>query len=212
MTGPLTGIIGDAVPTGWLFDGSATTLSDVRAAIGADTMWHRGYTGKGIGVALVDTGLVPVTGLKSGNVVNGPDLSFESQTAKYRYLDTFGHGTHMAGIIAGRDSAGAGTTDQFRGVAPDVKLTSVKTATSDGAVDVSTGGCGRRLGGRAPQRRQGQPDPGAQPVLRQTARRTTESTAGPRGGERVARRDVVVVAGGDQAPAPSSTTPPTTRG
>ena len=36
-------------------------------------------------------------------MVNGPDLSFESQAPNLRNLDTFGHGTHMAGIIAGRD-------------------------------------------------------------------------------------------------------------
>jgi serine protease AprX len=133
VTDPLSGIIGEVVPTGWLFDGSSTTLPQVRSAIGAGSMWQRGYTGKGIGVALIDTGVVPVDGLTSGNVVNGPDLSFEGQSTDYRYLDTFGHGTHMAGIIAGR---GAGS-DQFEGVAPDVKLTSIKTATSDGAVDVS---------------------------------------------------------------------------
>ena len=68
-------------------------------------MWSRGYTGKGVGVALIDTGVIPVTGLNSGNVVNGPDLSFESQAPGLRYYDTFGHGTHMAGIIAGRDPA-----------------------------------------------------------------------------------------------------------
>jgi serine protease AprX len=130
VTDTVSGILGQAVPTGWLFDGSSTTLPQVRSAIGATSMWQRGYTGKGIGVALVDTGVVPVDGLKSGNVVNGPDLSFEGQSPDFRYLDTFGHGTHMAGIIAGR-------SDGFNGVAPDVKLTSVKTATSDGAVDVS---------------------------------------------------------------------------
>ncbi len=43
-------------------------------------MYSRGVTGKGVGVALVDTGVVPVRGLTSGNVVNGPDLSFESQS------------------------------------------------------------------------------------------------------------------------------------
>ena len=134
---PITvpGIIGQVVPTGWLFDATATTLPQVRSAIGADALWARGYTGKGIGVAMVDTGVVPVGGLTSGNVVNGPDLSFESQSSRYRYLDTFGHGTHMAGIIAGRDKAG--TPNRFQGVAPDVKLTSIKTATSDGGVDVS---------------------------------------------------------------------------
>ena len=75
----LEGIIGQAVPTGWLFDGIVATLPQVRSAIGAEPLWERGYTGKGVGVALIDTGVVPVDGLTSGNVVNGPDLSFESQ-------------------------------------------------------------------------------------------------------------------------------------
>ncbi len=131
------GIIGEPVGTGWLYDGAATTMDEVRASIGADAMWARGYTGKGVGIALVDTGVVPVDGLTSGNVVNGPDLSFESQSDSYRYLDTFGHGTHMAGIIAGRDPGSALDTTRFLGVAPDAKLTSVKVGVSDGAVDVS---------------------------------------------------------------------------
>jgi serine protease AprX len=64
--------------------------------------------------------------------VNGPDLSFESQAANLRYLDTYGHGTHMAGIIIADDVA-TGT----RGLAPDAKLTSIKVGTATGAVDVS---------------------------------------------------------------------------
>ena len=88
-------------------------------------------TGKGVTVALIDSGVVPVDGLDDeGKVVNGPDLSFESQSDDTRYLDTFGHGTHMAGIIAG--NAG-----DFRGVAPDARLLSVKVASADGATDVS---------------------------------------------------------------------------
>ena len=46
LTGTLTGIIGTPVPTGWLFDDSQTTMSDVRTSIRADSMWQRGYTGK----------------------------------------------------------------------------------------------------------------------------------------------------------------------
>ena len=76
VVGVVNGIVGAVVPTGWLFDSSLTTTAQVRSAIGANTLWQRGYTGKGIGVALVDTGVVPVAGLTSGNVVNGPDLSF----------------------------------------------------------------------------------------------------------------------------------------
>nr|WP_240939804.1 S8 family serine peptidase [Planosporangium flavigriseum] len=89
-------------------------------------------TGAGVGVALIDTGVVGVPGLPAAQVVNGPDLSFESQGAAVRYLDTYGHGTHLAGIIVGDDPATG-----FRGLAPKAKLTSVKVGSATGAVDVS---------------------------------------------------------------------------
>lgn len=48
------------------------------------------YTGGGIGVALLDSGVVPVEGLSApGKVINGPDLSFESQVDDLRHLDTY---------------------------------------------------------------------------------------------------------------------------
>ncbi|MGA8210804.1 MAG: S8 family serine peptidase, partial [Nocardioidaceae bacterium] len=130
-------ITGGLAPTSWLYDGTPTTLKEVRDSIGADALWSRGYRGGGVGVALVDTGVVPVAGLRAGNVVNGPDLSFESQSPDLRYLDTFGHGTHMAGIIAGNDQGSVLDLDRFQGVAPLAQLTSLKLAASDGAVDVS---------------------------------------------------------------------------
>ncbi len=101
---------------------------------GANTFWNGGYTGAGVDIALIDSGVVPVDGLTvPGKVIDGPDLSFESQAENLRYLDTFGHGTHLAGIIAGRDDAGT----QFSGMAPDARLLSVKVADAQGAVDIS---------------------------------------------------------------------------
>ena len=99
-------------------------------------------TGKGVGVALIDSGVTPVEGLDGpGKVVNGPDLSFESQAPNLRHLDSFGHGTHMAGIIAGRDSdvrpGKEDTAKSFVGVAPDATIVNLKVAAADGAVDVS---------------------------------------------------------------------------
>jgi serine protease AprX len=94
-------------------------------------------TGAGIGVALIDSGVAPVRGLTgAGKVINGPDLSFESQAPNLRYLDTYGHGTHMAGIIAGQDPAGTAGTP-FAGVAPGAHLVSVKVAGADGGTDVT---------------------------------------------------------------------------
>ncbi len=134
LSSSLTSLLG---PTGWIVDDGVTDLDHVAAVIGADRMYGRGYTGKGVGVALVDTGVVPVQGLTSGNVVNGPDLSFESQNPDQRYLDTFGHGTHMAGIIAGNDPQSLLGLGRFQGIAPGARLTSLKVATTEGAVDVS---------------------------------------------------------------------------
>jgi serine protease AprX len=134
----LTDTVGNLLtPTGWIVDDGVTSLDHVAQVIGADRMYGRGYTGHGVGVALVDTGVVPVEGLTSGNVVNGPDLSFEGQSDSTRYLDTFGHGTHMAGIIAGNDPRTLLSTNRFQGIAPGARLTSVKVGTAEGAVDVS---------------------------------------------------------------------------
>ena len=100
----------------------------------ANTFWNAGFDGSGIDIALIDTGVVPVDGLAwPGKVIHGPDLSFESQADNLRHLDTFGHGTHLAGIIAGRD----GADSNFRGMAPGARLVSVKVGDAQGAVDVS---------------------------------------------------------------------------
>jgi serine protease AprX len=110
-------------------------------SVKADMAWASGLTGQGVDVALIDSGVVPVNGLTApGKVINGPDLSFESQAEHLRYLDTFGHGTHMAGLIAGRDdgqSPTQGNHDDFMGIAPGARVLSVKVANALGAADVS---------------------------------------------------------------------------
>ena len=129
----------------WGVDGSITTPALLSKTIGATdvhklkTASGAAITGAGIGVALIDSGVAPVQGLNdSTRVVNGPDLSFESQDASTRYKDTFGHGTHMGSIIAASDTTvPLDDPKSTAGVAPGAKLISLKVATSDGATDVT---------------------------------------------------------------------------
>ncbi len=79
------------------------SLYNVVREINADDMWDHGYTGKGVGVALIDSGVAPVPDI-TANLVNGPDLSLDATGGPDDGIDAFGHGTHMAGIIAGREA------------------------------------------------------------------------------------------------------------
>lgn len=116
-------------------------LWNIAETVGAHAMYKAGYTGKGVGVALIDTGVTEVPGLDTGNVIHGPDLSFDSQDPQLAHKDAYGHGTHLASIIAGRDAAGTPASyadpTRFNGIAPDANLVDVKVGASDGAVDVS---------------------------------------------------------------------------
>jgi serine protease AprX len=119
------------------------SMASTTAYTGAQAWWAAGYTGKGIGVALIDSGVSPVAGLRtSGKLIHGPDLSLESQAANLTNLDTFGHGTFMAGLIAGRDDTltapyADAPASAYRGMAPDARILSIKVATADGGTDVS---------------------------------------------------------------------------
>ena len=119
-------------PDKWLWEGVATSMASADASVRGE---FGGMSGRGVGVALIDTGVTRVPGLDgAGQVVYGPDLSLDSQDPAKRHLDGYGHGTHLAGIIAGR---GVTRSDEFRGMALNARVTSVKVGSSNGAVDVS---------------------------------------------------------------------------
>ena len=107
----------------------------------ADQVWALGYTGAGVVVAVVDSGVnydhldladhlwdggeeFPYHGY---DIVNGDDDP----------MDDKGHGTHVAGIVCGDGTSGSQT-----GVAPDATLMCVKTTAADGfggAVNIAGG-------------------------------------------------------------------------
>jgi serine protease AprX len=125
---------------------TATTAKSVyRAEIGADPLARAGGTGAGVRVALVDTGIdtaVAATGDLRNKVVAVadptspllPPVACVNFSGELDCDDTFGHGTFMAGLIAGSGAASGG---KFAGVARDAQIVSVKVGGADGSADVS---------------------------------------------------------------------------
>ena len=107
------------------------SMANTTLFTGAQAWWNAGFDGSGVDVAVIDTGVSPVHGLDgSGKIVNGPDLSIDSQNPKLTNLDSNGHGTFMAGLIAGSSS-------DYRGMAPGARIVNVKVGATDGEVDVT---------------------------------------------------------------------------
>ncbi|MFP5489544.1 MAG: S8 family serine peptidase [Acidimicrobiia bacterium] len=134
--GQATRMPAPAVDAADLEPGSLYHLVD---QVGARGLWAQGVTGDGVTVAVIDTGTAPVRGLRD-QVVATVDLSSEHDDAVAAFTDNHGHGTHIAGIIAGRDPGGplAGSVDEpgrFLGVAPGADLVSIKVAGRDGSVE-----------------------------------------------------------------------------
>jgi len=100
----------------------------IRASAGV----HGDLTGAGVDVALIDSGVLGVAALDGpGKLVRGPDFSEDAYDPDLRGLDAFGHGSHMAGVIAGNDAATG-----YQGVAPGARLVSVKVAGADGVTSL----------------------------------------------------------------------------
>jgi serine protease AprX len=111
---------------------------DVNAngAINAQFAWQSNYTGAGIGVALIDSGvnnhvdllygILPISRIAD----NQSFVSGNSSSA-----DQYGHGTHIAGLIAGDGLASTGPlfTETFKGVAPGAKIVNLRVLDENGA-------------------------------------------------------------------------------
>ncbi len=91
-------------------------------AMHAEEMW-RTSTGKGITVAVIDSGVDPTNPDLKGQVLDGKDLA-PPKSAGDEHTDYDGHGTGMAGLIAGTGAYGGGK-GAF-GLAPGVKILPIR--------------------------------------------------------------------------------------
>jgi serine protease AprX len=97
---------------------------------GATTLVNNGVDGSDVAVAVIDTGITKLPDF-GNRIVGGVDLSGEGNP----YKDSYGHGTFVAGLIAGN---GASSHGMYKGEAPGAKLVAVKVAGASGVTDLAT--------------------------------------------------------------------------
>ncbi|KMO94054.1 S8 family peptidase [Streptomyces roseus] len=108
----------------WLDGRVHTALDKSVPQIGAPAMWAAGYTGEGITVAVLDTGVDETHPDLKG--VEAAQRNFSSSPGSG---DVAGHGTHVASTLAG---SGAQSGGVYKGVAPGVRILDGKVLDDDG--------------------------------------------------------------------------------
>ena len=141
-------IIGYDIERNWIPDGEeATPASATReitpnvTQVGANQVWDLGYTGEGIVVAVIDTGVnynhLDVADHLWDGGTEFPHHGFDVFNNDNDPMDDHGHGSHCSGTVLGDGTAGSQT-----GMAPDATLMCVKCLNangSGGATPISAG-------------------------------------------------------------------------
>ncbi|MET9228026.1 S8 family serine peptidase [Lentzea sp. NPDC003310] len=114
---------GGAVEKVWLDGVRKVSLDRSTKQIGAPQAWAAGVTGKGVKVAVLDTGVD-----EKHPDLQGRQVAEKNFTDSPDNTDEVGHGTHVASTIAGRG-------EQYRGVAPDAEILDGKVCQPGGCPD-----------------------------------------------------------------------------
>ncbi|WP_445270826.1 S8 family peptidase, partial [Streptomyces sp. DSM 41634] len=112
------------IDRGWRDGVRQASLDRSVPQIGTPAAWKAGFTGKGVKIAVLDTGTDSTHADLKGQILASNNFSASKDTK-----DRVGHGTHVASIAAG---TGAASKGKFKGVAPDAKLLSGKVLDDEG--------------------------------------------------------------------------------
>ncbi len=101
------------------------TMLDVSVpTVRAPLVWEAGFTGQGVTIAVVDTGIDIQHPDFAGRIADTADYTGQGAD------DNNGHGTHVASIAAG---SGAASDGKYRGVAPEATIIAAKVLRGDGS-------------------------------------------------------------------------------
>jgi len=100
--------------------------------VNADQLWSQGTTGRGVTVAVLDSGVAADPDLVTPASRILASVNFADQRS---VADPGGHGTHVAGIIAGNGTRSAG---EFVGIAPEANIVDVRVLSSTGSGRISS--------------------------------------------------------------------------
>jgi serine protease AprX len=102
-------------------------------AVGADQAWQQGASGRGVTVAILDSGVAPDPDLVEPANRILASVNFADERGGGR--DPGGHGTHVAGIVAGNGTRSAG---EFVGIAPQANIVDVRVLGRTGSGRLSS--------------------------------------------------------------------------
>ncbi len=105
--------------------------------VGADKLWAAGITGKGVGVAVIDSGISSGKPDFKGTDGRSRITANVIGSSATRAGDDVGHGTHVAGIVAGNAFNRAPSDPSYGayvGIAPEADIIALKVADDAGEV------------------------------------------------------------------------------
>jgi serine protease AprX len=114
----------------WYDEEIRAVLDTASPTVQADSAWEAGLTGKGVTIAVIDTGVYNHADL-AGRIIGFVDLVGSKQEP----YDDNGHGTHVAGCAAANGKQSGG---RYKAPAPEANIVGIKALSKTGSGSLST--------------------------------------------------------------------------